>query len=531
MLAQAGLPEAPYSHPPAQDAFELPAYLKPSEDSSSPKRAVAAGHPSASTALAADSEDEEDAYGRYQWRDLIWQTIEFNVAENGFRVSSDYVMRDLLAHKPFWHDFLASNRQWNMGRWSDGDDFLVDEIGHPMQGAVSAYLEIQNSPSESRIEWGDPGYVRSRFKGFLWATVFSTHEKIAPAGEAGVGNDGGFTYGNQCHYICTSKTFGPGTGDTKYTNNTGWTDFIVTPTVGMLWVLAEDVLDRKVSDRLTEAYTDQQWPKAIRGALNPSRSFANLLRWRMPWYRDFQESPVQPPRVHWFASDEQIAARALPRFQFAPYVSAFSIAANTAQCFNCRRTVVGQGVETTLRLRGWLGFDAAFTHHADASPLPSDRAGGNMLVALFGLSASRSWHYYVAHAALRQGFVRFDQAYLTSPVTFVVPVYPTNVGTTAISPPTPANPEPGVINATGTPLEPKLGDINHFVWDANVSVDYKLTRNLAIRAGISEDIVRYRTDKVDPPGLGAPPYLSWLSKQNFINRGNHSFQLGPVFSF
>jgi hypothetical protein len=475
------------------------------------------------------SEKEDNAPTNYQWRGLIWQSVLFNVSENAFRVEQDYVMRDLLAHKPFWHDWLASMHQWNMHRWSDGDDFLVDDVGHPIQGAVSAFIEIQNSPTDSRIEWGDQGYVMSRFKGFLWATVFSTHEKISPAGEAGMGNDGGFTYGNQCHYLCNSSNFGAGTSDTKYTNNTGWTDFIITPTVGMLWVLAEDVLDKDISDRLVLAHPEKMWPKYVRGGLNPSRSFANIMRWHAPWYRDYEQSPVVPPRVHWFQSDDEIADRAVPRFQFSPYFTGLTIAANTPACFNCRETAMGAGMEQTTNIRGWLGFDSAVSYHPNASPLPSDRAGGDMLVAVFGLGATREWHNYGLHLGLRPGLVRFNNAYETSPVSFAVPVYPTNVGTTAVAPAT--SPEPGVIDATGTALEPKLGDINHFVWDVNLTADYKLSRAMAIRVGINEDVVRYRTDKVTPPGLGAAPYYSWLSKENFINRGTQSFQLGPVFSF
>ena len=57
-------------------------------------------------------------------------------------------MRHLVADGPFWHNYFASLGQWHMDRWSDGDDFLVDDIGHPMQGAVSAFIEIQNSPSQ-----------------------------------------------------------------------------------------------------------------------------------------------------------------------------------------------------------------------------------------------------------------------------------------------------------------------------------------------------------------------------------------------
>jgi hypothetical protein len=40
-------------------------------------------------------------------------------------------MRYLTADKPFWHDYIASLKQWNMHRWSDGDDFLVAYVGPP----------------------------------------------------------------------------------------------------------------------------------------------------------------------------------------------------------------------------------------------------------------------------------------------------------------------------------------------------------------------------------------------------------------
>ncbi len=526
LTAPAGFAESehPWRASEGAEAFRFPnSPGQPGQD-----RTDRAGPPSGMMRFGqggADAGEGESPY-RYHWRGLIWQTVEFNLAENSWRIPSDYIMRDLLAHKPFWHDWLASNRQWNMGRWSDGDNFLVDDVGHPMQGAVSAFLEIQNSPSDARLEWGDPGYARSRFKGFLWATVFSTHEKISPAGEAGVGNDGGFTYGNQCHYTCTSASFGPGTTDTKYTNNTGWTDFIITPTVGMLWVLAEDTLDKQVSDRLTAAFPEKLWPRFVRGGLNPSRSFANLLRWRNPWYRDFQHSVAMPDRVHFFPSDEKKAWAQVPRVQIAPYLSSLSIATNTAGCFNCPESTRSWGLEETTRIRGWLGFDSDVSYHANASPLPSDRAGGNLLFAVFGLSATKEWQNYAAHLGLRPGLVRYSRAYEWSPESFVIDTYPARVSTAPLN-----AVGPGVVDANGLANQPKLGDINHFVWSVSLSGDYKLTRRLAIRAGIDENLVRYRTDHVDPPGIGVPPYLSWLSKENFINRGSHAFQLGPVFSF
>jgi hypothetical protein len=53
-----------------------------------------------------DAKPDPGYLEHYQWRGLIWQSVEFNVVENGFRVSSDPVMRDILAHRPFWHDWL-----------------------------------------------------------------------------------------------------------------------------------------------------------------------------------------------------------------------------------------------------------------------------------------------------------------------------------------------------------------------------------------------------------------------------------------
>jgi hypothetical protein len=120
---------------------------------------------------------------------------------------------------------------------------------------------------------------------------------------------------------------------------------------------------------------------------------------------------------------------------------------------------------------------------------------------------------------IRPGFVRWDRAYTTSPTTVVLPN--NQLG-------------PNRYVETGMVIDnppPKLGPILHFDWNANLTGDYKLSDTVALRAGIGEDLVRYRTNVVAVPGIGDPPYLSWVSHENFINRGNWSYQLGPVFSF
>ena len=189
----------------------------------------------------------------------------------------------------------------------------------PCRARSPTYIEIQNSPTDRRLQWGDPGYAKSRFKGFLWSVVYSTHSEISPAGEAGVGNEGGFTYPTNCLYQSFDWPTGICHPGTKYTNNTGWVDFIITPTVGMVWVVAEDVIDRYVTKPMVLHHPTRFWPLVVRSGLSPSRSFANMLRWKVPWYRDYEEPIQEPNRVYWFPSKEVAEYRALPRVQLSPF--------------------------------------------------------------------------------------------------------------------------------------------------------------------------------------------------------------------
>ena len=73
----------------------------------------------------------------FHWKPALIQSFEFLVFEHGFRLADDSYARYLLFHRPFWHDYLASADHFYMNRWGDGDDFLVNYIGHPLEGAVA----------------------------------------------------------------------------------------------------------------------------------------------------------------------------------------------------------------------------------------------------------------------------------------------------------------------------------------------------------------------------------------------------------
>jgi hypothetical protein len=435
---------------------------------------------------------------RYHWGGLFAQSLFFNVVENSFRIASDDQIRYLMAKKPFWHDWSASMKQFNMRRWNDGDDFLVNYVGHPMQGAVAAYIEIQNSPKDRQLQISATHeYWMSRFRGFLWALAYSTHSEISPLGEAGIGNEGGWTYPIRCSKPCAN--WNPHT--MKSTNNTGWVDFTITPTVGLLWVLAEDTLDRYVSDRIQGTNQHSFAPMIIRGALNPSRSFANLMRLKKPWYRDFQHEDMERYRagVHVLRSDEDSAwHQQLKRLSVAGYFRSMPLGTYANSCAFCGH---GGGLETDYLLTHWLAASFALDQQQGLST-KNATSDGSALFLGFGVRLVYDRPLNTFSVAIRPGFVLDD---VVTPAHLVVPqgvwIPETSVGTK---------------HTAGTLL---------------LSNDYKINKIFAVRASFGATVVRYRSPVEDPPGVGQRPYLSWMSHDNYSNHVTWVWQGGPVVRF
>ena len=446
-----------------------------------------------------DRGDASDpASQRYNVRMMLWESLAFMASEDAFRFLTDANLRRLTADKPYWHDYFASMGQWNMRRWWDGDDFLVDDIGHPMQGGVASFIEIQNSPRQRDLRLSNSKeYWRSRFLGMMWATVFSTQQKIGPLGEAALGSDGGITYPLNCEFPCTKYV----PGVTRYTNNTGWTDFIITPVVGSVWVVLEDFIDLHVSDRLQDRYGNRLWVNIVRGAVNPCRTMANAMRWRMPSYRDFQEdgSNLHITRpMHFLPADDEVV-RTLPRFEIFPHFNLISLPVNTASCLHCRQLVAGSGVGFAVRLSKWFDADSDVDYQPNASPLPSDRAGGNATLGTFGFRSGFQNDHFSVKAAVRPGFLSYDRAYESTPSS--------------------SNPTPSI------------GRITHFAAALAINGDYNVARHLALRGVFGNTAVRYRGPNLSAPTPGKPPYLNWLSRENFLTNENWAYQAGAVLRF
>jgi len=65
----------------------------------------------------------------------------------------------------------------------------------------------------------------------------------------------------------------------------GQVDLVTTPVGGALWVLTEDLLDKKINRPLEGVTRNHFLIDFMRCALNPTRSGANILHGKRPWYR------------------------------------------------------------------------------------------------------------------------------------------------------------------------------------------------------------------------------------------------------
>jgi hypothetical protein len=198
--------------------------------------------------------------GGVQWAPLLRDSIMFLGVQHGFRFATERGTREGMKG-PFFHGWYTSLSA--LHGWSDGDPFYVNYIGHPMQGAVSAYLFQANDPKYRAIEFGNNrDYWKSRLRATAFSFAYSTQFEIGLLSEASLGKI-----------------------QSSYPQH-GFVDHVATPTIGALWMIGEDVLDRYVI-RAIEGKTENPWIRMMaRGWLNPSRSFANMMRLKAPWVRD-----------------------------------------------------------------------------------------------------------------------------------------------------------------------------------------------------------------------------------------------------
>lgn len=210
------------------------------------------------------SEDPEP----FQWKPALQQSALFLGIQHSFRFATEPGTRAAM-RGPFARDYFQSVK--GLRGWGDGDPFIVNYVGHPFMGAVTGYIQVQNDPSYRRSEFGSSRvYWKSRLRAMGFSTLYSLNFEFGPASEASLGNVG---------------------LDRK---SSGAVDLVVTPLGGMGVMLAEDAVDRFLIQRAERWSSNSVYRLMVRSFLNPNRSFANLMRMKVPWYRDGRGGVREP---------------------------------------------------------------------------------------------------------------------------------------------------------------------------------------------------------------------------------------------
>jgi hypothetical protein len=448
---------------------------------------------SSSSILAADAGERLAApppREKFHTGAAMLQSLEFLILEHGFRLANDSYARYLLFHKPFWKDYLSSAEHFDMSRWGDGDDFLVNYIGHPLEGSVSGNIFIQNDPKGRAAKFGKSNdYWQSRFKAMVWAGFYSAYFEIGPVlSEASIGNEGGYTYIPQCGFYptCDQK---PGKTYKPPTNNTGWVDFVITPVVGMGWIVLEDFIEADFVDKLANG-GDSRKLKVLRGALAPSKTMSNLLAGKLPWYRDNGPREVvkafgAPPPVR--SAGEWPEWKNQPRWDLGIQLISASLPMDWNGCNSCRVFAPGVGTALGYRLTQFIYLDSEFNLFPGSTSAGGHGAAEEGLVGVRVGRTSRSWGIF---SQLRPGFVHYEKA--------LVPGSSSDYESTT-----------------------------RFALDLGASVEYYASRHSTFRFNRGTTLIHYLTGHVDPQ----QPPVSVLSTDYYATQGSFRVTSGYIYRF
>jgi hypothetical protein len=219
----------------------------------------------------------------FRWGRALFESFTFLTIEQAYVVHRDYnwvVVENGVPFNHYWRDYKQSLSTWLHSGWKDGDPAFYNYLGHPVQGAMTSYIQIQNDPLGEKLEFSNTReYWWSRFKATLWNAAYSTQWSIGPLSEMTVEK-----YGTQVRspwnedgsWPCTSKHCLTGVGQVN---------LVITPIGGLGWVLGEDLLDKQVVRRVEGSTRNSFLIGFTRCALNPIRGGANILHGKAPWYR------------------------------------------------------------------------------------------------------------------------------------------------------------------------------------------------------------------------------------------------------
>jgi hypothetical protein len=272
--------------------FDIPASLDlnaiadaqpnpPSESPSTPASDPSTILPLADSLILNPAPLRDLRHEHFHWRAALRETFEFDTVMHLERLNNTDTLPDS-GRGNFFVDYIRSVE--GLHGWDDHDRFIIQYIQHSFQGASDARIELQNNPYGRNIEWGDPGYWHSRLVSMAWNGFWGAQFKIGLYSEAMIGNVG----------LPNKYRKKPLPPDADY-GLMAWSEFVVNPAFGTCWGIGEDLIDRYVVRKVQRSGHEYLF-YAARSFLTPSRSWANLLRFKVPWNRDTPSEMDDPLR-------------------------------------------------------------------------------------------------------------------------------------------------------------------------------------------------------------------------------------------
>ena len=126
----------------------------------------------------------------FHWRQALTESLTFLVIEQAYVVHTDFnwvVIENGIPFNHYWRDYKQSLSAWVHSGWNDGDPNWFGYVWHPVQGALTGFIQIQNDPQGEKLEFSKTkAYWWSRSKAALWNAVYSTQWNLGPVSEVTV---------------------------------------------------------------------------------------------------------------------------------------------------------------------------------------------------------------------------------------------------------------------------------------------------------------------------------------------------------
>jgi|HubBroStandDraft_6_1064221.scaffolds.fasta_scaffold01074_13 hypothetical protein len=255
-LPVANVPDLTFSawHGPAYDFFASADAQSPSSSDHVPE-----DDSGAASKLVVQPVEPPHPDTKIHWKAANGEALLSTGIMHTFNLWTEAGTRDAL-YGPWAKNWLDSVGE--LRGWSDSDQFMAPYVGHPIQGSIFGYILRQNDPKYRDVQWGDGrDYFTSLLRSMAFSAVWHTQWKIGVASEDSIGN-------------------------VMLHASPGFITLVDTPTLGAITMIGEDALDRYLIMGLENRTANRLLIALTRCFLNPGRSFANVMAFKVPWHRD-----------------------------------------------------------------------------------------------------------------------------------------------------------------------------------------------------------------------------------------------------